>query len=146
MHDFLNPLYYSNIDKHLCSNLTLKDFYLVLLRSYYNCSQESKTVGFSDQNEISYGTIQFEIPELDALLENACFTEMERMQMMCQTPEVENRLVRTLNRHLYTHLVFLSFTNQINKLLKVSMSDYKHNIMVTFILQYFSVVLKLRKK
>ncbi|OIW06337.1 hypothetical protein TanjilG_14982 [Lupinus angustifolius] len=53
---------------------------------------ESKTVGFSDQNEISYGTVQFEIPELDALLENACFTEMERMQMLCQTPEVENMM------------------------------------------------------
>ncbi|CAJ2666678.1 protein SHORTAGE IN CHIASMATA 1 [Trifolium pratense] len=56
-------------------------------------SNESKTVTRSDENEVVYEPIQFEAPEqLDALLENVCFTEKERMQMLSQTPEVENSM------------------------------------------------------
>ncbi|KAK7270851.1 hypothetical protein RJT34_26329 [Clitoria ternatea] len=50
-------------------------------------------VALSGRNDVVYETIQFETPELDALLENACFfTEKERMQMLSHTPEVENSL------------------------------------------------------
>ncbi|KAK7315032.1 hypothetical protein VNO77_33564 [Canavalia gladiata] len=52
---------------------------------------ESKTIALSDKNGVVY-EIRFETPELDALLENVCFTEKERMQMLSQTPEVENSL------------------------------------------------------
>ncbi|WJX71469.1 hypothetical protein P8452_55461 [Trifolium repens] len=56
-------------------------------------SKESKTVTRSDENEVVYEPIQFETPEqLDALLDNVCFTEKERMQMLSQTPEVENTM------------------------------------------------------
>ncbi|KAK7283649.1 hypothetical protein RIF29_13315 [Crotalaria pallida] len=56
--------------------------------------KESKAVGVNGKNEIANGEIQFEFetPELDLLLEDACFTEMERMQMLCEIPEVENKL------------------------------------------------------
>ncbi|RDX67854.1 Protein SHORTAGE IN CHIASMATA 1, partial [Mucuna pruriens] len=52
----------------------------------------SKTLALSDKNDVVYETIQFETPELDAFLENVCVTETERMQMLSQTPELENSL------------------------------------------------------
>ncbi|KAG2384810.1 Protein SHORTAGE IN CHIASMATA 1 [Vigna angularis] len=51
---------------------------------------ESKTIVLGDKNDVVYETIQFETPELDVFLENICVTESERMQMLSQTPEVEN--------------------------------------------------------
>ncbi|XP_027357274.1 protein SHORTAGE IN CHIASMATA 1 [Abrus precatorius] len=53
---------------------------------------ECKTIALSDKNDVDYETVQFETPELDALLENVCFVEKERMQLLSQTPEVENSL------------------------------------------------------
>ncbi|QCD94860.1 hypothetical protein DEO72_LG5g2949 [Vigna unguiculata] len=55
-------------------------------------SNESKTIVLGDKNDFVYETIQFETPELDVFLENVCVTESERMQMLSQTPEVENSL------------------------------------------------------
>ncbi|MED6219400.1 hypothetical protein PIB30_035515 [Stylosanthes scabra] len=55
-------------------------------------SKESKRIDCGDKSRKTYEVIQFETPELDALLENGCFTEKERLQMLHQTPEVENCL------------------------------------------------------
>ncbi|MED6200039.1 hypothetical protein PIB30_081393 [Stylosanthes scabra] len=55
-------------------------------------SKESNRIDCGDKSMNTYEVIQFETPELDALLENGCFTEKERAQMLHQTPEVENCL------------------------------------------------------
>ncbi|XLR25124.1 hypothetical protein HN51_071640 [Arachis hypogaea] len=54
--------------------------------------KETKRIDCSDKSTNAYKVIQFETPELDALLNTGCFTEREWVQMLDQMPEVENCL------------------------------------------------------